>query len=118
MQWQVNLFDAGGSLEGRDRAMAEALASAPVDLILVGTDAKIMAPRLRPFAALGVPKVGWHVGSKAGPMVDNPAAMNITTAPLAVARIAASAVAVASRGQTGTFQTATVAEPLNVYGCS
>ena len=71
MQWQVNVFDAGGTPAGRDRAAVDALASAPDGLILVGADAKVMAPRLALLADLGVPMVGWHVGLKAGPMVDS-----------------------------------------------
>jgi ribose transport system substrate-binding protein len=101
MQWRVQVFDAGGTPDGRDKAAADALTAAPDGLILVGADAKVMAPRLMPLANRGVPMVGWHVGSKAGPMVDNPVAMNISTDPLEVARIAASAAVVASGGHAG-----------------
>ncbi|MGD9365828.1 MAG: substrate-binding domain-containing protein [Desulfobacteraceae bacterium] len=101
LQWQVKVFDAGGTPAGRDRAMAGVLVLAPDGLILVGTDARSMAPRLRPLADRGVPMVGWHVGPKAGPMVDNPVAMNISTDPLEVARIAASSAVMASGGRAG-----------------
>lgn len=101
MQWQVQVFDAGGTPAGRDKAAADALTSALDGLILVGADAKVMASRLMPLANRGVPMVGWHVGPKAGPMVDNPVAMNISTDPMAVARITASAAVVASGGHAG-----------------
>ena len=101
MQWQVNVFDIRGTPAGRDKAAVDAMASAPDGLILVGSDARIMAPRLRPLSDRGVPMVGWHVGPKAGPMVGNPLAMNISTDPLEVARIAASAAVVDSGGLAG-----------------
>jgi ribose transport system substrate-binding protein len=101
MQWQVTVFDAGGTPAGRDRAAAGALRSAPDGLILVGADAKAMASRLRPLAEKQVPMVGWHVGPQAGIMIDNPVSMNISTDPLEVARIAASEAVVASGGQAG-----------------
>src|SRR5512135_2324325 len=37
--WKVRVFDATGSSEGRDRAAADALASAPDGLIVIGADA-------------------------------------------------------------------------------
>jgi ribose transport system substrate-binding protein len=101
MQWKINVFDAMGTSAGRDRAAADALASAPDGLILVGADAKVMALRLAPLAGRGVPIVGWHVGPKAGPMVGKSVKMNVSTDPLEVARITASAACVASKGQAG-----------------
>lgn len=101
LQWQVKVFDAGGTPAGRDRAMTDAHAASPDGLILLGADAKAMAPRLRPLASRGVPMVGWHVGPMAGPMVDTPVAMNISTDPLEVARIAASSAVLASGGRAG-----------------
>jgi ribose transport system substrate-binding protein len=101
MQWQVKVYDAGGTRAGRDRVAADALALEPDGLILVGADAKVMASRLMPLADRGVPMVGWHVGPEAGPMIDNPVAMNISTNPIEVAHITASAAVVASGGQAG-----------------
>jgi ribose transport system substrate-binding protein len=60
-----------------------------------------MAPYLMPLADGGVPMVGWHVGPKAGPMVDSPVAMNISTDPLEAARITAAAAVVDSGGRAG-----------------
>jgi ribose transport system substrate-binding protein len=101
MEWQVSVFDAGGTAEGKDRAAANALAALPDGLILVGADANVMAPRLAPLAKRGVPMVGWHVGPTAGPMAGNPVAVNISTNPLEVARITALAAVVASGGKAG-----------------
>ena len=101
IQWRVNVYDAGGTSAGRDKAAVEAQASAPDGVILVGADAKVMAPRLMPLAEQGVPMVGWHVGPMAGPMVDNPVAVNISTDPQEVARITALAAVVASGGRAG-----------------
>jgi ribose transport system substrate-binding protein len=101
MQWRINVFDAGGTPAGRKKAAADALVLAPDGLILVGADAKVMAPLLMPLADRGAPMVGWHVGSRTGPLVDHTVAMNISTDPLEVARITASAAVVASKGQAG-----------------
>jgi ribose transport system substrate-binding protein len=101
IRWQIKVFDAQGTPAGRDKVMADALALRPGGLILVGGDAKILKSRLLPLAESGVPMVGWHVGAKAGPVDDNPIAMNISTDPLEVARIAAFAAVVQSGGQAG-----------------
>ncbi|MFH1153190.1 MAG: substrate-binding domain-containing protein [Pseudomonadota bacterium] len=101
MQWKVKMFDAGGSPEGRDKAMNDALTLTPDGLLLIGADANVMKSGLMLLAKKGVPMLGWHVGPKAGPMVDAPIAMNISTNPLDVARITASAAVVESGGQAG-----------------
>lgn len=99
--WTVRVFDAGGSPAGRDRAAAEALASRPDGLVLVGADAEAMDARLKPFAERGIPIVGWHVGPRAGAMARGPVAMNVSTDPLEVARVTAMAAVVASGGKAG-----------------
>lgn len=102
LQWQIKVFDAGGTPAGRNKAATAALATAPDGLILIGADAGAMLSHLKPFAARGVPVVGWHVGPKAGPMPGTPVAMNVSTDPLEVARITAAAAVVASEGHAGT----------------
>jgi ribose transport system substrate-binding protein len=101
MGWQIIVFDAGGSAGGRERAVADAIAASPDGLILVGADADEVAPMLPPLAGQDVPMVGWHVGPTAGPMAGSPVAMNISTDPLEVARITASAAVVASGAGAG-----------------
>jgi ribose transport system substrate-binding protein len=99
--WQVKIYDAGGTLEGRKAALASALFLKPDGLILVGADAKAVQDWLLPFAKRGIPMVGWHVGPVAGPMPESPVAMNISTDPLEVARITAMAAVVQSGGRAG-----------------
>jgi ribose transport system substrate-binding protein len=99
--WTVRVFDAGGTPAGRDRAAVEALASRPDGLVVVGADAEAMRARLEPFAARGVPIVGWHVGPRGGAMSGGPVAMNVSTDPLEVARVTAMAAVVAARGKAG-----------------
>jgi len=101
MGWGVKVFDARGSPSGRDRAAAEALASAPDGLILIGADAGVMAAPLKRFADRGVPIVGWHVGPRAGTMAHGPVAINISTDPLEVARVTAMAAVVGAGGRAG-----------------
>lgn len=101
MGWKVRVYDAGGTPAGRAKALAAAQALKPDGVILVGVDADDVAAHLQTLASRGVPMVGWHVGSVAGPMVGSPIAMNVSTNPLDVARIAAMAAVVQSKGQAG-----------------
>jgi ribose transport system substrate-binding protein len=97
----VKVFDAGGTSAGRRRAAADALASSPDGLIVVGADANTMQPQLAPFAQRRVPIVGWHTGPKAGELASGPVAMNVSTDPLEVARITAMAAIVGAKGKSG-----------------
>jgi ribose transport system substrate-binding protein len=101
LDWRVKVFDAGGSAVGRSKASADALASAPDGLILVGADAKVMQPLLIPFSERGIPIVGWHVSPKTGPVPNSSISINVSTDPLEVARITATAAVVASQGRAG-----------------
>lgn len=101
MKWTVKIFDAAGTSAGRDKAAADALASRPDGVILVGSDARAMQSRLAPFAERGIPIVGWHVGPKPGPMRDSPVAMNVSTDPVEVGRVTAMAAVVASNAHAG-----------------
>ena len=101
LHWSIKVFDAGGSAAGRSKASADALASKPDGLILVGADAKVMQPLLVPFTERGIAVVGWHVSPKTGPVANSAVAMNVSTDPLEVARITATAAVVASQGRAG-----------------
>jgi len=101
LNWSVKVFDAGGTAAGRSKASADALAAKPDGLILVGADAKVMEPLLIPFTERGIPVVGWHVSPKTGPVASSAVAMNVSTDPLEVARITATAAVVASQGKAG-----------------
>lgn len=99
--WSVKIFDAGGAPELRLKMLANALASRPDGLIIVGGDARALLPGLQPFAERHVPIVGWHVAAKAGPVPGTPVAMNVSTDPLEVARVTALAAIVQSSGHAG-----------------
>jgi ribose transport system substrate-binding protein len=99
--WTVGIFDAKGTPAGRAKAFAEALASKPDGLVLCGADALENKAALESFAERRVPVVGWHSGSKPGPMADGLVATNITTDPLEVARVTALAAVLQSGGQAG-----------------
>ncbi len=98
--WRVRVFDSGGTLNGRQKAAADALKYNPDGVILNGADAQVMSSFLQPFAEQGIPIVGWHVGSVAGPM-DGIVAMNVSTDPLEVAKITAMAAIVDADGKAG-----------------
>jgi len=99
--WSVKVFDSGGTPEGRRKMLADALNSRPDGLIIFGGDARALAPWLQPFAERGIPIVGWHVAERAGPVQGTPVAMNVSTDPLEVARVAALAAIVQSGGHAG-----------------
>jgi len=99
--WKVKVFDAAGTPEGRRQMLANALASRPDGLMLVGSDARSLAASLQPFADRGIPVVGWHVAVQPGPVAGTPVAMNVSTDPLEVARVAALAAIVQSGGHAG-----------------
>lgn len=99
--WKLKIFDGGGSAAGSANALAQARASKPDGLIVCGSDARENNAALAPFAAAGIPIVGWHVGSTPGPVPGTPVAMNITTNPLDVARVTAMAAIAQSDGHAG-----------------
>ncbi len=101
MGWTVKVFDSGGTPEGRRKMLADALDSRPDGLIVLGGDARALAPRLQPFAERRIPIVGWHVAARAGPVPGTPVAMNVSTDPLEVARVTALAAIVQSGGHAG-----------------
>jgi ribose transport system substrate-binding protein len=99
--WNVKIFDSGGTPDLRLKMLANALASRPDGLIIVGGDARTLLPGLQPFAARSIPIVGWHVAAQPGPVPGTPVAMNVATDPLEVARVTALAAIVQSGGHAG-----------------
>jgi ribose transport system substrate-binding protein len=99
--WTVKVFDSGGTPEGRQKMLADALKSRPDGLIVIGGDAHALLPGLQRFADRAIPIVGWHVAARAGPVPGTPVAMNVSTDPLEVARITALAAIVQSGGHAG-----------------
>ncbi|OAJ56090.1 sugar ABC transporter substrate-binding protein [Paraburkholderia ginsengiterrae] len=99
--WSVRIFDSGGTPDLRLKMLANALASHPDGLIIVGGDARALLPGLRPFAERSIPIVGWHVAAQPGPVPGTPVAMNVETDPLEVARVTALAAIVQSGGHAG-----------------
>jgi ribose transport system substrate-binding protein len=99
--WKVGIYDAGGTPAGRRKAFADAFGASPAGVILIGADAAANKTQLMPFAERGIPVVGWHVGPVAGTLAEGPVAMNVSTDPLAVARLAAMAAVVGADGRAG-----------------
>ncbi len=100
LRWQLRLFDAGGTQEGRRKALADAHGGKPDGVILIGSDAEALRLALEAFARRGTPIVGWHVASQAGVM-PGPVRMNVSTDPVDVATVAALAAIVGGRGEAG-----------------
>ncbi|CAB4047437.1 substrate-binding domain-containing protein [Paraburkholderia phenoliruptrix] len=99
--WGVKIFDSAGTPDLRLKMLANALASRPDGMILVGSDARALLSGLRPFAERNIPVVGWHVAAQAGPVPGTPLAMNVATDPVEVARVTALAAIVQSGGHAG-----------------
>ncbi|HVK55092.1 MAG TPA: substrate-binding domain-containing protein [Burkholderiales bacterium] len=99
--WTVKVFDAGGNAAGRAKALADAAALRPDGVVLCGSDAQESKAGLAPFERRSVPVVGWHVGPEPGPISNAHIAMNVTTDPLAVARVTATAAVSQSKERAG-----------------
>ncbi|MEK8031243.1 substrate-binding domain-containing protein [Ideonella sp. DXS29W] len=99
--WTVRVLDAGGQAAGRQRALDEALSAKPDGVVLCGSDAFELLAASRGRADKLPPMVGWHAASNAGPIHGTPVATNVTTDPVAVARITALAALVQSEGRAG-----------------
>lgn len=99
--WSAKIFDSGGSPDLRLPTLANALASRPDGLIIVGDDARALLPALRPFSEQSIPIIGWHVAGRAGAVPGTPVAMNVSTDPLEVARVTALAAIAQSGGRAG-----------------
>jgi len=99
--WNTRIYDAGGTPEGRDKAIDAAVALQPEGMIIVGADAHALSKQLDQVAKLGIPMMGWHVAPKAGAIPGLPIAMNVSTDPLEVSRITAMAAISDLRGQGG-----------------
>lgn len=84
--WQVRVVDAGGTPAGRQRAVAEALATTPDGLVICGSDADELEPLLREASPRLPPIVGWHAGPRPGPIAGTSVAMNVSahTTPVEV----------------------------------
>jgi ribose transport system substrate-binding protein len=99
--WKVRIVDAGGTAAGRRRAVADALAAQPDGLVICGSDAHELEPLLREARPRLPPVVGWHAGPTPGAIAGTSVAMNVSTDPIAVARIAALAAVAQSGGKAG-----------------
>jgi ribose transport system substrate-binding protein len=87
--WQLRILDGQGTTGGQARVLRAALRLKPTGIVLGGFDATAQTLALRRARALGIPVVGWHAGTRAGP--DRRAGLftNVSTDPGSVARLAA-----------------------------
>lgn len=101
IHWPVRIIDGQASIAGRTAAMREALALRPSGIILGGFDPTEQRAAVRAADRRHIAVVGWHAGAKPGP--DRAAGLftNVTTDPLAVARLAALYTIAHSEGRAG-----------------
>jgi ribose transport system substrate-binding protein len=99
--WPLRVLDGQASVSGRTAAMQQALAMHPSGIILGGFDATEQRAALVLAAQRHIPVVGWHAGPKPGPEPAAALFTNVTTDPLAVARLAALFTIAHSGGRAG-----------------
>ncbi|MFC4161460.1 substrate-binding domain-containing protein [Chitinimonas lacunae] len=97
--WRLYVVDAQGSDSGRHAAFDEALALHPDGVVIGGMDAVRYADAIARFEDR--PVIGWHAGPNPGPIAGTPVRFNVTTDTDQVARMAANAAVVHSRGRAG-----------------
>jgi ribose transport system substrate-binding protein len=96
--WPLRILDGQASPAGRRDALHAALALHPGGIVLGGFDAGEQPAELRRARTLGIPVVGWHAGTRPGPDATHDLFTNVTTDPVAVARLAARYVIADSGG--------------------
>lgn len=99
--WRMAILDGEASVGGRRAALRRALALRPGGLILGGFDATEQRWALREAARRRIPVVGWHAAPRPGADAAPGLFANVTTDPLAVARLAARYVIADSGGHAG-----------------
>jgi ribose transport system substrate-binding protein len=87
--WQLLILDGGGTTAGQAAALRAALRLKPIGIVLGGFDARAQTLALRRARTLGIPVVGWHAGTRAGPDRHAGLFTNVSTDPASVARLAA-----------------------------
>jgi ribose transport system substrate-binding protein len=96
--WALQIRDGGGTTAGQARVLRAALRLRPTGIVLGGFDAAAQRLALRQAGALGIPVVGWHAGTRPGPDRHADLFTNVSTEPVAVARLAAEYAIVHSHG--------------------
>lgn len=99
--WHLHVVDAGGSREGRRRALRTAVDLQPDGFALCGSPADEFDATWREWHLPSRPVVGWHVSAQPGPMPQSSVATNVSTDPTEVGRAAAAAVHAAPQREAG-----------------
>jgi len=99
--WETRGIDGQGSVNMRSSGIAQAIALHADGIVLDAIDAAEQASAVESAVKAGIKVVGWHSGSRPGPMPQYGIFTNITTDPLAVAKAAASYAVARSDGKAG-----------------
>lgn len=97
--WTVDSYDGKATAQGRSDAMNQAIASQPAAIIVGGFDPTEQATSIQQATDAGIPVIGWHAGSEAGP--GNGLFTNVSTDPLTVSQLAAAYAVANSDGTAG-----------------
>lgn len=97
--WTVDSYDGKATAQGRSDALNQAIAAKPAAIILGGFDPTEQASTIQQATDAGIPVLGWHAGSAAGP--GNGLFTNVSTDPLKVAQLAGAFAVADSNGTAG-----------------
>lgn len=97
--WTVDSYDGKATAQGRADALNQAIAAQPAAIILGGFDPTEQATTIQQATDAGIPVLGWHAGSEAGP--GNGLFTNVSTDPLTVSQLAAAYAVADSDGKAG-----------------
>lgn len=97
--WKVNVYDGQATAQGRTSALNQAIAARPAAIVLGGFDPTEQATTIKTADDAGIPVIGWHAGTAAGP--GNGLFTNVSTDPLAVSQLAAAYAVADSDGKAG-----------------
>ncbi|KQX64219.1 substrate-binding domain-containing protein [Streptomyces sp. Root1310] len=99
--WDVRVIDGGGTPNGIQAAMSEAVALKPSGIVIGGFDPDATSRQLARADAAGIPLVGWHAVAAPGPSRRPALFTNVTTDVRAVAAISARWIIATSNGRAG-----------------
>jgi len=100
--WKTKVIDGGGTTASNLAAFEQALGLRPAAIAVSSFDTASAARDFAKAKALGIPVIGNHTGTNAGPQPGVPGLFtNITSDPETISRVAADCAIVASNGTAG-----------------
>ena len=96
--WKFQIIDGQGTVTGQSNAMSQAIALKPAGIVLGGFDGESQKTLVQQATSAGIKVVGWHAGAAAGPIADIGVFTNVSSDPVATAKLAADYAIAQSKG--------------------